>query len=279
MDWSKIKTIFIVSFLILDIYLVYEFFKIQVTNEYEIQTEASAEKWIKANEIEFGQLPTGHQEEYYLKAMPKAFTEKDKERAIYSESKQTVDIIGGTKLKSTLDKPHKVKEKFEPSQLSAFIKTHVLYGEQYRFWEEDDEQGTITYYQQYKGKPFYKNNKGMLIFKLNEDDEIVGYEQTYLSDIEELQEPKKIIQPIKAIETLWSSDYLKPKSKITNVELGYYTLSLPVPLEDTTQVMNPAWCFVINGEKKLYVSAFEGKVINLESTEEELISKENKGME
>lgn len=277
MDWSKIKTIFIVSFLILDIYLVYEFFKIQVTNEYEIQTDSSTEDWIKAYEIEFGQLPTGYQEEFYLKAMPKDFNKEDIERAIYTDSDQNVSIISNTKLKSTLDKPHKVKEKFEPSQLSTFIKTHVLYGEQYRFWKKDDEQGTITYYQHYKGKPFYKNNNGRLLFKLNEDDEIVGYEQTYLTDIEELQEPKKVIQPIKAIETLWSSDYLEPKSKITNVELGYYTL---VPqLEDSAQVMNPAWCFVINGEKKLYVSAFEGKIVNLESQEEKLIPKENTEVE
>ena len=58
MDWSKIKTIFIVSFLILDIYLVYEFFKIQVTNEYEIQTEASAENGsrpMKLNSVSFRQ--------------------------------------------------------------------------------------------------------------------------------------------------------------------------------------------------------------------------------
>jgi regulatory protein YycI of two-component signal transduction system YycFG len=274
MDWSKIKTIFIVSFLILDLYLVYEFFKIQVTNEYEIQTEATAEDLIKVKEIEFGQLPTGYQEEYYIKAKPKAFTEKDEERAIYSD--QNVDIISSTIIKSTLDKPHKVKEKFEPSQLSTFIKTHVLHGEQYRFWEKNDEEGTITYYQQYKGKPFYKNSQGRLSFYLNEDDEIFSYEQTYLSNIEELQEPKKIIQPIKAIETLFYSDYIEPKSKITNVELGYYTL---VPLEDTTQVMNPAWSFVINGEKRLFVSAFEGKIIDLKDQEEELIPKENKEME
>ncbi len=273
MDWSKIKTIFIVSFLVLDIYLVYEFFKIQVTNEYEIQTEASEESLLKVNEIEFVQLPTGYQEEYYIKARPKAFTEKDEERAIYSD--QDVDIISGTIIKSDLHKPYKVKEKFEPSQLSTFIKTNILYGEQYRFWEKDDDERTITYYQQYKGKPFYKNNQGRLSFQLNEDDEIIKYEQTFLSDIEELQEPKKIIQPIKAIETLVHSDYIEPKSKITNVELGYYTL---VPLEDTL-VMNPAWCFVINGEKKLFVSAFEGKIVDLENQEEELIPKENKGME
>jgi len=36
---------------------------------------------------------------------------------------------------------------------------------------------------------------------------------------------------------------------------------------------------VINGEKKLFVSAFEGKIVDLENQEEELIPKENKGME
>ena len=63
LDWSKIKTIFIISFLILDIYLMYEFFKIQVSNQYEIQTETSIEKWLKADEIEYVPLPTGYLEE------------------------------------------------------------------------------------------------------------------------------------------------------------------------------------------------------------------------
>ncbi|MBB6445439.1 two-component system regulatory protein YycI [Bacillus benzoevorans] len=258
MDWSKIKTIFIISFLILDIYLVYEFFKIQVTNEYEIQTEASIEKWLKADEIEYGQLPTGYREEYYLKARPKVFKEEDTERAIFFD--QTVTIIGSTALESVLDKPYKIKDKFEPSDLGGFIKTHILYGEQYRYWEKDNEKRTITYYQQYQGKPFYQNINGELKFLLNEENEIISYEQTYLSEIKELSESEKIIQPINAIETLYQGGYLDPKSKITNVELGYYTL---VPLSDTTQVMNPAWCFVINDEKRLFVSAFEGKIVDL----------------
>lgn len=265
MDWSKIKTIFIISFLILDIYLVYEFFKIQVTNEYEIQTEASIEKWLKAEEIEYGQLPTGYLEEHYLKARPKVFNADDTKRAIFSD--QDVNIIGNsTVLESVLKKPYKIKDRFEPSQLSSFIKTHILYGDEYRYWEKDNEKRTITYYQQHKGKPFYENINGMLTFYLNEDNEIISYEQTYLTEVKELSESEKIIQPINALETLYQGEYIKAKSKITNVELGYYTL---VPLSDTTQVMvmNPAWCFVINNEKKLYVSAFEGKIVDLDKKE------------
>ena len=46
LDWSRIKTIFIICFLMLDIYLIYEFFKIQDSNQVEVQTqtEASFEK-------------------------------------------------------------------------------------------------------------------------------------------------------------------------------------------------------------------------------------------
>lgn len=271
MDWSKIKTIFIISFLILDIYLVYEFFKIEVIDEYEIQTESSLEDLIKASEIEFevAQLPAGNQEEYYLKAKSGDFKSSDLERALFAD--QEIEIISDTILKSKLDKPYKIKERFDPSQLSSFIKTNVLYGENYRFWSKDDKERTITYYQQYKGKPFYKNAQGRLIFFYNEDHEIIGYEQTYLTEIEELQEAKKIIPPLKAVETLIHGGQLESKSKITKVELGYYTL---VPLEDIkqTQVMNPTWCFVVNDEKVLFVNAFEGKVVDLTNKEE---TKEN----
>nr|WP_295974967.1 two-component system regulatory protein YycI [uncultured Bacillus sp.] len=266
MDWSKIKTIFIISFLILDIYLVYEFFKIQVTNEYEIQTEAPIDKWLKADEIKYESLPTGYVEEYYLKARPKVFTKKDIEKPILSD--QTINIISDTLLESVLNKPIKIKEKFEPSDLSSLIKAHILYGDQYRFWKKDNESRTITYYQQYKGKSFYQNINGELKFKFNEDNEIISYEQTFLSEIKEMSESEKIIQPIKALETLYRGGYLEPKSMITEVELGYYTL---VPLSDTTQVLNPAWCFVINDEERLFVSAFEGKVVDLDPKENNVV--------
>ena len=43
MDWSKIKTIFILTFLILDVYLLFQFMKIRDANKYEVITEASIE--------------------------------------------------------------------------------------------------------------------------------------------------------------------------------------------------------------------------------------------
>jgi len=268
LDWSKIKTIFIISFLILDIYLMYEFFKIQDSNQVEVQTETEAnlEKGMKDDGIEYVALPKGYSEDYYLKGKPKVFTIENIQRTIFAN--QTINIISGTVLESLLDEPLEIKDNFGSTELNNYIKSHVLYGDQYRFWEKNTEGTTITYYQQFNGKTFFENLNGKLTFYLNEKSEVVSYQQTYLEGIEELSKSEKIIQPIKALETLYTNDVLPPNSNITKVELGYYTL---VPLSDTTQVLNAAWRFVVDDKENFYVSAFEGKIVELNNEEKKVV--------
>ena len=133
-----------------------------------------------------------------------------------------------------------------------------MYGDQYRFWKKSSDGSSIVYTQQYKDKPLFENDKARLVFNVNGENEIHSYTQSYLEDIQELSNPEKIIQPIKAIEILYEKRELPPNSKITDPELGYYTFTR---LSDTTQVLNPAWCFNVEGKGKLYVSAFEGEII------------------
>jgi len=258
LDWSKIKNIFIISFLILDLYLIYELFKVVESNEYNVkaETESSVEMRLKADEIEYISLPKNYVEDYYLKAKPKTFTTEDTQKTILSN--QAVTINNGTEIESFLKEPIKVTEKFAVTDLSSFIKENVLYGDQYQFWKKSNDGSSIVYTQQYKEKNLFENHNAMLTFYINEQNEIYSYTQTYLEEIQELSNAEKIIQPIKAIETLYMKGELPSKSKITAVELGYYTL---VPLSDTTQVLNPAWCFVVEGKGRLYVSAFEGDIV------------------
>ncbi|WP_071393133.1 two-component system regulatory protein YycI [Bacillus tuaregi] len=266
MDWSKIKTIFIISFLILDLYLVYEFFKIWDESQYEVvkpEVEESIEKRLKVDEIEYVTLPKSFVEDYYLKAKPKEFKEED----LVDNStlkNQTTKVTAGTILESELNEPLKVSDKFGPSELNSFIKNHILYGDEYRYWEESNDDKMIIYTQHFEGKTLFENDNGKLIFYLNDNNEIESYRQTYLEEIVKLSKSEKIIQPIKAIETLYSNDFIKPKSSITEVELGYYTL-----VDESAQVLNPAWCFVVDGKEKLFVSAFEGKIVELKEKEKE----------
>ncbi|WP_338471209.1 two-component system regulatory protein YycI [Niallia sp. XMNu-256] len=269
MDWSKIKNIFIISFLILDLYLIIELVEMFQLSEYDVkaETESSIETRLKADEIQISvPLPKNNVQDYLLKAKPKTFTIEDTEKSILADQNVTIQQ-NGTMLESTLKEPLKISEKFGPNELNQFIKEHVLHGTQYTFWNKSDDGSTVTYTQQYNNKKLFKNEHGQITFYINDSNEIDSYTQTYLDEIQELSNPEKIIQPIKAIETLFNKDELPPKSKITNVELGYYTL-VPV-LPDTRQVLNPAWCFEIEGKGKLYVSAFEGEIVtNLNNTTE-----------
>ncbi|UQX53479.1 two-component system regulatory protein YycI [Cytobacillus pseudoceanisediminis] len=263
MDWSKIKTIFILTFLVLDIYLMYEFFKLKEASEFEPIAQATLEKQLKDADITFDEpLPKSNPKDRYLRAKPVEFDIEDLEGDTRLEG-QEITITEGTTLNSVLDESIKISDKFSPSELSAFIKNRVLFGDQYRFWEKPENSNRITYYQEFEGKMFYMNLNGELTFYLNDENEIVSYKQTLLTKIESKEESEKVIQPIKAVETLYKNGSLQPKSKVTNVELGYFTF---VHLS-SSQLLTPAWRFVINDEENLFVDAFEGKIIKLNNEE------------
>ncbi|MBO0958431.1 two-component system regulatory protein YycI [Neobacillus sp. MM2021_6] len=260
MDWSKIKTIFIITFLILDVYLLFQFMEVRDANKYEIATEASFEEKLKADEITYNELPKTSIKGQYLSSTSKTFSKGD----LAKLKGQAVSVKdAGNTLQVTLDRPIQLSAKFEPADLSAFFKENVLFGEHYQFWEKDDKKNTITYLQQYESFPLYQNLKGMITFTLNGDNQIISYEQTYLEDFKTLTAKEDILTPIKAIETLHQKGVLRPKSKITKIELGY---SSKVKLA-ASQVLAPTWRFVVNEKENLFVNAFEGQIIDFNSDE------------
>lgn len=255
MDWSKIKTIFILAFLILDVYLLYEFIKLRDSNQYELIPETSIENKLKAQEIEYAVLPKNVKEEKYLSAKPMVFSEE--ELKANKLNGQRILTGEGTTLEAVLEDPVFIGEKADQGKLSSLVKNHVLFGDQYAFWGREDNK--ITYYQQYDGKFFYKNLNGELTFFLNDEDEIVSYRQTLLVDIQELEKVDKLIQPLNAIEILLNNGALKPKTNITAVESGYYTYVE----QSTSQVLTPVWRIMIENEESLFISGIDGQIIDL----------------
>ena len=57
MDWSRIKTIFIIAFLILDLFLLTQFLNKHKTNQFEVKSDVSFEESLKADGIEYKSLP------------------------------------------------------------------------------------------------------------------------------------------------------------------------------------------------------------------------------
>lgn len=258
MDWSKIKTIFILTFLILDVYLLFQFMKIRDANKYEVITETSFEDKLKADEITYVELPKEPIKDQYLSAQPKTFTKGDIAKL---KGQRATSVEPSSTLVVMLDKPVQLNSKFKPSDLAPFINENILYGDHYQFWEKNDKKHTITYFQQYENYPLYENINGMITFSVNEDNQITSYQQTYLEGIQKLTAKEEILLPLKAIETLHQKGVLKPKSKITKIELGYSTL---IQLA-ASQVLAPTWRFVVNDKESLFVNAFEGQIIEFNS--------------
>ena len=260
MDWSKIKTIFILTFLVLDIYLLYEFLKIHDANKYEFISGTSFEEKLSAEEITFVELPKINSKDAYVSAKPKEF---NKDELAIKLKGQSVSITADTIVDSVLSEPVRINKNVKPAELNAFVKSKVAFGEHYKFWEYNKEDQTITYFQQFQNKVFYKNKNGKLTLYLNEDNEIIAYKQTFLVEIESLSDNQEILPPLKAIEALYDNGMLAPKSKITKVEIGYFTL---VQLT-ASQVLTPTWRFVVDEKENLFVNAFEGQIIQLADEE------------
>ncbi|MGM0843367.1 MAG: two-component system regulatory protein YycI [Bacillota bacterium] len=268
MDWSKTKSIFIIVFLILDIFLLTLFINKYNESQYDFLGETKFEDRLQVDNIKYEQPLTKEPEKQpYINAITKAFTAED----IKELKNQSVEIIDSTMISSKLeDSQYVLSEKFKSEELTDFINKNVLHGEAYSFWGVDEEQRRILYYQNYKGMPIFKNINGELAIYFNEDRKIVSYTQTLMTDFEEFTEEKSVIAPIQAVETLYDKEKLLPDSSVRSPQIGFYTL---VP-EAERQVLSPAWHFTVTREDETehhFVNAFEGNIIEFTNTEKEIL--------
>ncbi|MBS4175218.1 two-component system regulatory protein YycI [Bacillus sp. FJAT-49736] len=259
MEWSKTKTMFIIVFLILDLFLATQLFNKYSKSQYDVIQNASDEDRLKADEITYDRLPTDKIRSQYLRAKSKIFTSKDIKRLVNQSALITKD---GTDITSYFNKPIAISGKIDKTSIDKVLKDkNILYNDQYTFWKYDKDMKQINYIQTYKDMPIFKNISGHIIFYLNDKNEIVSYEQTLLNIEDEVKEGD-VWAAIKAIDTLHNKGMLKRKSKILEPELGYYTRIQSSEL----QLLVPTWYFAVVNDGKtedFFVDAFEGQVFEM----------------
>nr|WP_239587040.1 two-component system regulatory protein YycI [Bacillus ectoiniformans] len=221
--------------------------------------ETSIEDKLETDNIQYGKLPNQMNKEPLVTAKAKEFTKTELTLLTNQEvrlSESQVTVI------SELDKPVKLGENKE-EDIRSFVNNHVLFGDKYRLSSIKEKEKQITFYQHYDDKKMFENINGKLELKLNGSGEIVSYEQTLLEDFHENGKPENVLPAFQAIQTLYKNGLIKPNSKISNVELGYYTV---VQLTES-QVLSPTWYFKIKNkdkEEELYVNAYDGSIYQTE---------------
>lgn len=265
MDWSRLKSIFIIAFLILDIFLLTQLLNKERINQLEVKTDVSSEEYLKNADIDFSNIPKETFADQYMSANTKMFTGEE----LGKLELQAAKLIDGTMIHSELKLPVKIGENKDTTELDNFVKNEVLFGEQYVFGNYDESSGTITYYQKYREKPFFINKSARLVFKVNKSGQVVSYDQTMLEKIDPISEKEEVLPAIRAVEAIYRNGLMKAGSKVVKAEMGYYTV---VNME-ASQVLTPTWCIVVEHEKEteqLLVNAFEGQVIQVNKNDEEI---------
>ncbi|WP_010677406.1 two-component system regulatory protein YycI [Bacillus timonensis] len=254
MDWSKTKSLFIVTFLILNIFLGYQLAHKRDSSQLDVITERSIDEKLADEEISYEALPKEPKELSYISGKVKIFSEDD----VKGLKNQDVNIETAGVLKGVFRDPIKLSLT-DQVKIKQFVKDHIIAGDSYSVWAVDEEAGTIVLVQQYKNYKVFGqtlNISGVIYLYLNDDHEVESYEQTYIPEFEE-HELEELITPIQTLENLFNNNYLKSGNHVTKVEIGYYPL---VPYSES-QLLAPAWHVVIDGKTDIYVNAIEGQIL------------------
>jgi regulatory protein YycI of two-component signal transduction system YycFG len=281
LDWKKTKSIFILTFLVLNLFLGYQLYQKNDINNIAYLSEQPLEERLAINKISYqDKLPTYKDEQTLISAQRYKFTEDEQEldsKDIVLDEDASTDITLNYKLKKPIDLPEK-DTKDLIGELGKFLEENVTRGKDYRYYEWDKEKNIIWFNQVYLDKPIFYNTSnfeipkgseqdfeapnGMIKFKIDDNGNLTEFTQTYLGIMRQgaFQE---IITPIKALERLLDTTHLKKGHKIKDIKLGYFSL---VGIGDL-QVYAPTW-FVETEKGKYLVNATDSSVQVLFEKEE-----------
>ncbi|MCD7035315.1 two-component system regulatory protein YycI [Metabacillus sp. GX 13764] len=262
MDWSRTKTIFIIAFLILDIFLIFAYLDKRNNSKYDVLQMATTEQNLSTNDISYVDLPEGDDKGSYITGNSKKFTDRDIRKL--TGQKPEADK-SETLLSMKFDKPIPLPDDNLQEKMKPFIESNILSGSQYTFWRYDKAGKRLIYFQQYNGKTIFQddlsaNSLGMLVLKINDDNQIYAYQQSMLENLQKNEgDGDTLVSALKAVEDLLynNSFDLSKKNKVTKAELGYYT---QYPFKGK-QALAPAWHLVVNEKDDYFVNAFRGEVI------------------
>lgn len=240
MDFKKIEIIFIVTFLVLNGYLLY-----RVLDNYEngftgnAATQINLAQEMKDENIELPEFEDEEHDVPYVQAAANNLLEENAEQL----TKQTGVIEdNGSLYASILSDPIQLSEGEELTTkdiatLSEFVLSDaILFGEEYQFIRYVPSTRQIIYGQVANNIPIVDGTSN-IIFHLNGKKEIISYEQTYAGPVTVQGQSRKLITDQDAVEILYQNSEVPSGAKVRKPLLIYNrTLSL----EDLSMYV-PVW--------------------------------------
>ncbi|MCY7501517.1 two-component system regulatory protein YycI [Bacillus pumilus] len=276
MEWNKTKTIFILAFLVLDIFLGFQYFEKRSTDHFAIIEKTDTLEEMKADGIKYGNLSDEAKIGYRITAEKKQYTKKDVDELADQKAKSTFpkrdkdDPV--TLLEMTFTKPVALPKKDMKTAAANLVNQRLLDGKNYKLWSIDEETGKIVFFQTYKGKYIFQEGLddsetiGKITLDLNDKNEVVSYQQSMVTSINEVRK-ETLVPALETVKDLYTQNMLSQNTTVKKVELGYYT-QYPGA---STQVMVPVWRVELEGvsasskkktEEEYLINAIDGSTLD-----------------
>lgn len=245
MEWNRTKTIFIIVFLILDIFLAFQYFDKRSNNQFPILEKSTLQEDMKADHISYGNLSKETSKGSSISAQKRVFKQSEikslkgqKPKALMNTAENAL-----TEIEMEFETPIALPKADMETKAREIVNEEIIDGNKYKLWKVDKSGKQIVFFQTYNGNYIFQDRQnddntemGEVVLYLNNKNEVVSYKQSMLQDIKEVK-TESLISAVGAVEALYYPDYLKKYSKIKSAELGYFT---QYPLA-SAQIFVPVW--------------------------------------
>lgn len=266
MDFKKIESIFLITFLLLNIYLLISF--LNRSNLQHATTASDQVNLLREMEqigIELPSLNEEVREVYYVQADRNTMLEDNVDQL---ENQAGSIAEDGTIYTSILSDPIEIDGNPEDgftetdfSRLNSFIESEaVLFGEEYTFLRFDRTDNRFIFAQEVEGIPVADGTSEISLF-YGSDGNIISYQQSFAGPMSTQGNPLEIITDRRAVEVLFQNNEISSNSVVGSPILSYQRTLF---LEDLS-MYGPVWFIPVrdsNGETILRVDAFEGTVVS-----------------
>ncbi|RSL29526.1 hypothetical protein D7Z54_30675 [Salibacterium salarium] len=259
MDWSRTKTIFVIAFLLLNTFLIYQI--ADKRNDSDVNIKAQNTFEVRLNDMNItvtDELPEEQDEISHIVG-ESADIEED---IINQAGEENVNTLDNRFVEVTLEDPYAVSNQ---EDVSNFFDQHIWNAEEYEYDEWDSSDNQMYFNQTYNENTVVTYEEDQLVLFLNDDSEVESYIQSYLT-FEEEGKKKDMLAPYRAIEKLLDDSILSYNDEINEMEIGYYSL---FPPEGMAQVLAPMYRIEVNEENEYLVNAIDGSIRTLQEVEEE----------
>ncbi|WP_160112512.1 two-component system regulatory protein YycI [Salicibibacter kimchii] len=222
MDWNKTKTIFIFTFLLLNVFLCAQLFDHMENRERDIEVEDSLETQLDYQNIDIEadlpneEIPLSVVRSRTMESLPEEVEDSYDDSGVYEE----VEFDSETgELSVLLEEPYEIDEDNAWQERRAFIDSHIHEGDTYRFAGRGDTR--IDYYASHEDRTLIAPRNTHLTIYENEDGAIHAFAQQFVHT--ENMAEQSISSALDAIDTLIKENMLTTNSTVTNVEYVYYS--------------------------------------------------------